>query len=193
MKTVKRSLLALGMGSLLITQTGCFGTFALTRKAYAFHDGLTDSKFLKSLLFWIPGGIVYGVVGMLDVVIFNLIEFWSGSNPISMHEGEHEMRLMTFNGDQFKVEATKDTFTTTQLSGEKAGEVRIMKFDRCDHTWKYSDSQVSDVAVMSFVGGDAENIRVYTQRGTLDLSPAELTDMAVVESKLANCEMAMAH
>lgn len=193
MKIVKRSLLALGMGSILITQTGCFGTFALTRKAYEFHDGLTDSKFLKSLLFWIPGGLVYGIVGMLDVVIFNLIEFWSGSNPIAMKEGEHEMQLVTVNGERFKMEATKDTFTTTQLSGEKTGEVRVMKFDRCDNTWKYSDSTVSDIAVMTFVGGDAENIRVYTQHGTLDLTSSELTDMAAVKSKLTNCDMALAN
>ena len=51
MKIIKRSMLTLALGSLLITQTGCFGTFALTRKAYEFHDGLTDSKFLKNTAF----------------------------------------------------------------------------------------------------------------------------------------------
>src|SRR5690606_33650397 len=149
MKIIKRSLFAMAMGSLLVTQTGCFGTFALTRKAYEFHDGITDSKFVKSLLFWLVGGIVYGVTGFIDAVILNLIEFWSGSNPLAMNEGDYEMQLVTMKGDKYKIEATKDTFTTTQLTGEKAGEVRVMRFDRCDNTWKYSDSRVSDVAVLS--------------------------------------------
>lgn len=192
MKLLKRSAYTLALGSLLFTQTGCFGTFALTRKAYEFHDGLTDSKFLKSLLFWIPGGLVYGIVGMLDVVIFNLIEFWSGSNPISMNEGDYEMQMATVKGERFKIEATKDTFTTTQITGEKAGEVRVMKFDRCDNTWKYSDSQVQDQAVMTFVGGDADHIRVYTTNGDLDLTAAELADATILSAKLQDCNLAMA-
>lgn len=190
MKIIKRSLLGVALGSLLITQTGCFGTFALTRKAYEFHDGLTDSKFLKSLLFWIPGGLVYGIVGMIDVVILNLIEFWSGSNPISMNEGDYEIQLATINGDRFKVEATKDTFTTTQLSGAKAGEVRVMKFDRCDHTWKYTDSKVSDLAVMSFIDGDTDHIRVYTDNGSVDLTASSLADASILAAKFADRDVA---
>lgn len=192
MKIVRKTALMVALGSLALTQTGCFGTFALTRKAYEFHDGLTDSKFLKSLLFWIPGGLVYGIVGMVDVVIFNLIEFWSGSNPISMNEGDHEMQMATVKGERFQIEATKDTFTTTQLTGTKAGEVRVMKFDRCDNTWKYSDSQVQDQAVMTFVGGDADQIRVYTNHGNMDLTSAELANADVLSAKFADCGLAMA-
>ncbi len=180
------------MGGLLITQTGCFGTFALTRKAYEFHDGLTDSKFLKSLLFWIPGGFVYGIVGFIDVVILNLIEFWSGSNPISMNEGDYEMQMASIKGEEFKIEATKDTFTTTQLTGAKAGEVRVMKYDRCDNTWTYSDSNVKDMAVMTFIGGDADNIRVYTDNGSVDLTAADMADASVLATKFAGCELALA-
>jgi hypothetical protein len=192
MKIIKRSLYTFALGSLLITQTGCFGEFALTRKVYDFHDNLTDSKFLKSLLFWIPGGLVYYIAGMLDVVIFNLIEFWSGSNPLSMNVGEYEMQMATINGEDFKIEATKDTFTTTQLTGDKAGEVRVMKFDRCDNTWKYTDSEVSDVAVMSFIGGDADHMRVYTPNGSVDLTASDMADASVLASKFAACDLAMA-
>lgn len=192
MKIIKKSAMALALGSLVITQTGCFGTFALTRKAYDFHDGLTDSKFLKSLLFWIPGGIVYGLVGFVDVVVLNLIEFWSGTNPLSMNEGDHEMQFLTVKGERFQVEATKDTFTTTQLSGEEVGEVRIMKFDRCDNTWKYTDSEVSDMAVMTFVNGDADAIRVYTDNGAMDLSYAEMADASVLATKFGDCALVSA-
>jgi hypothetical protein len=192
MHTFRNAITAAALGSLVITQTGCFGTFALTRKVYEFHDGITDNKFVKSLLFWIPGGLVYWIAGAADAIIFNLIEFWSGSNPLSMNEGEHEMQLTTINGVRYKIEATKDTFTTTQLSGEQVGEVRSMKFDRCDDTWKYSDSKACDVAVMSFIDGDADRMRVYTQRGSLDLTAAEMTDASVVAAKFADMELAMA-
>lgn len=192
MKIIRRTALLFAMSSLVITQTGCFGEFALTRKVYEFHDGISDNKFIKSLLFWIPGGLVYWIAGAADAVIFNLIEFWSGSNPLSMNEGDHEMQLTTINGVRYKIEATKDTFTTTQLSGEQVGEVRSMKFDRCDHTWKYSDSKACDVAVMSFIDGDADRMRVYTQHGSMDLTAAEMTDASIVAAKFADLELAMA-
>lgn len=193
MKIIKRSLFALSMGSLLVTQTGCFGEFALVKKVYEWNDDLSDSKFVKTLVFWVLNIIpVYGIASFIDVAILNLIEFWSGSNPLSMNEGDYEMQMTTFKGEDFKIEATKDTFTTTQLSGEKAGEVRVMKFDRCDNTWKYTDSKVSDVAVMSFIGGDADNIRVYTQNGSVDLTSSDMADASVLAAKLADCDLAMA-
>ncbi len=87
-------------------------------------------------------GLVYGFTTMVDAVILNLMEFWSGSNPISKNHGDYEMQLATIKGVDYQIEATKDTFTTTQLSGEQSGEVRAMMFDRTDMTWKYSDSNV---------------------------------------------------
>lgn len=193
MKIIKRSLFALSMGSLLFTQTGCFGSFALVNKVYDWNDSVVDNKFVKTLLFYVLNIIpVYGIAGFIDVVILNLIEFWSGSNPLSMNEGDYEMQLVTVKGEEFKMEATKDTFTTTQLSGEKAGEVRVMRYDRCDNTWKYTDSKVSDMAVMSFIGGDADNIRVYTQNGSVDLTASDMADASVLASKFAACDLAMA-
>ena len=193
MKIIQRSMMALAMGSLLITQTGCFGTFALTRNLYNWNDGVSDNKYVKSLVTWLLIIVpVYGVAGFIDFVILNLIEFWTGSNPVSMNEGDYEMQMATIKGEAFKIEATKDTFTTTQLTGAKAGEVRVMKFDRCDNTWKYTDSKVKDVAVMTFVDGDADNIRVYTNNGSVDLTTTDMADASVLATKFAGCELALA-
>ncbi|MFN6115525.1 MAG: DUF3332 family protein [Flavobacteriales bacterium] len=184
MKTIQKTAFILALGALTITQTGCFGEFALTRKAYNWHDGVSSNKFVKSLLLWIPMAFVYGITGMLDAVIFNLIEFWSGSNPVSMNEGDHEMQLATIDGIDYRIEATKDTFTTTQLSGAKAGEVRVLKFDRNTLTWKYSDSRVCDQPVMTFLDDRAEAVRVYVDNGTLDLATADLQHKEVVMARL---------
>ncbi len=84
---LRRALIALTVSlSLLVSSvavTGCYGKFALTRKVYDWNGGL-GNKFLKSIVFWalviIP---VYEIAGLADVVIFNLLEFWTGSNPIA--------------------------------------------------------------------------------------------------------------
>ena len=130
---------------------------------------------------------VYGVTGMLDAIIFNLIEFWSGSNPISMNESDHEMQLATIDGVDYRIDATKDTFTTTQLTGDKAGEVRVLKFDRATRTWNYTDSKVCGQPVMTFLDGNAEVVRVYTENGTKEISAGDLANADALRAKLVAC------
>lgn len=184
MKFIKRTLFTLALGSLLVTQTGCFGEFALVKKVYDWNDGVTDNKFVKSLVFFalcvIP---VYELAGFLDAVVFNLIEFWSGTNPLAMEEGDHEMQLMTMKGERFQVDVTKDTFTTTQLTGADQGVVRLLRFDRCDNTWKYSDADACERSIMTFLDDRAENVRVYTDNGSVDLAVAEMSNTDALMAK----------
>lgn len=174
MHKLKSTVIAFAMGTTAILQTGCFGTFALTRKAYEYHDNITENKFIKSLLFWIPGGLVYMVTTFVDAVILNLIEFWSGTNPLSMNPDDHETQLANIGGVDYRIDATKDTFTTTQLNGAEAGEVRIMKFDRSTRTWLYTDSDVCERPVLTFLDNMAENVRLHGDDGSIDLSVSDV-------------------
>jgi len=187
MKTIRKTALLFAMSSLVITQTGCFGEFALVRKVYSWNEGL-DSKFVRTLVFYALNIIpVYGIAGFIDFAILNLIEFWSGSNPVSMNEGDYEMQLVTVKGVKYRIEATKDTFTTTQLTGDKAGEVRVLKFDRATRTWNYTDSKVCGQPVMTFLDGNAEVVRVYTENGTKEISAGDLANADALRAKLVAC------
>jgi hypothetical protein len=63
--------------------TGCFGKFAATKKLHDWNASF-GSKFVATLIFWLflilP---VYELFALGDALIFNLIEFWSGSNPLA--------------------------------------------------------------------------------------------------------------
>lgn len=67
---------AMGAGA-----AGCFGKFQLTRKLYDINQAI-DEKYVRSAATWLflP---LYGFTGLLDFVIFNVIEFWSGENPVA--------------------------------------------------------------------------------------------------------------
>ena len=57
---------------------GCFGKFALTRKLYTMNSQV-ENKYLRSGLTWVLLIVpVYHVVGLVDFVVINTIEFWSG-------------------------------------------------------------------------------------------------------------------
>ncbi|WDE96141.1 DUF3332 family protein [Lentisphaera profundi] len=64
--------------------SSCMGTMGLTGKVKKFNLETTENRwgregwFLGLNIFW-----VYRICGVLDLLIFNSIEFWSGENPIN--------------------------------------------------------------------------------------------------------------
>jgi hypothetical protein len=82
-----RLLAALFVTVLSLHVSGCFGSFALTRKIYDLNQGVSDNKFVQWALFLgftiIP---VYGVGVFVDSLVFNSLEFWTGSNPLANAE-----------------------------------------------------------------------------------------------------------
>jgi hypothetical protein len=62
---------------------GCFGKFQLTRKVYDINQSI-DEKYVRSATTWIFVIVpVYGFAALLDLIVFNVIEFWSGENPVA--------------------------------------------------------------------------------------------------------------
>ena len=72
--------LAAAVGAL---SAGCFGKFQLTRKVYDINRSI-DEKYVRSAATWIFVFVqVYTVAALLDFIVFNVIEFWSGENPVA--------------------------------------------------------------------------------------------------------------
>ena len=79
--------------AIAVPATGCYGKFALVRKVYAFNGSIGD-KFLRSLVTWIFIWLpVYGLAAFVDFIVFNTIEFWTGTNPVDSG------RLSAVDGD----------------------------------------------------------------------------------------------
>lgn len=146
---MKNKILSLSLAALLLgtgmVQTGCFGSFTATVKVWNWNKNLSDSKIVQTLVFYglniIP---IYGIAGFVDFFLLNLIEFWTGSNPLSMKEGESETQTMTGkDGEQYEVTATRNQFEIKALSGSKTGEVYFVKFNNEKGTWSVVNNGVS--------------------------------------------------
>lgn len=107
MKRIVRStalVLSLAVGS--VTATGCIGKYALFNKVLDWNGTLGD-KWINSVVhfaFWLVPIYPLTVVG--DFLIFNTIEFWTGSNPIAANgvgvseDGQAvSVRIATNEGD----------------------------------------------------------------------------------------------
>lgn len=82
---MKRSLAAVLAATVIAgSNAGCYGTFTLTKKLHGWNGTVTDNKFVNTLIFWaliiVP---VYELITLGDAIIFNVIEFWTGSNIVA--------------------------------------------------------------------------------------------------------------
>lgn len=81
---MKRLLIALSITGMLATTAGCYGSFALSKKVHTWNGTVSGDKFVHTLVFWaliiVP---VYEVSMLADGLVFNTIEFWTGSNPLA--------------------------------------------------------------------------------------------------------------
>lgn len=76
-----RPLATLLVAGTLLMSVACYGSFPLTRTIYKINGNVTNNKLIHTIVFWIF--VIFPVywVGMLvDAIILNLVEFWSGEN-----------------------------------------------------------------------------------------------------------------
>jgi hypothetical protein len=153
-KVIRYSSMVLG-AAMLIQLQGCYGNFNLTRKVYAWNGSLGD-KWIKSVvmfvLFVIP---VYGVAGLVDYVLLNTIEFWTGSNPVTLRAGEKEVQIVQWKGGEYKLTATTNRLDVEEITVGKQGRTASLIFDIRTQSW-IAASGASRNTIIEMVGEDGQ-------------------------------------
>lgn len=65
---------------LAASSAGCFGKFQLTRTLYDINRSVED-QYVRSAVTW-AFVIPYGFASFIDFAVFNVVEFWTGENPM---------------------------------------------------------------------------------------------------------------
>ena len=182
---MKKTFFLAAAASLMISQTGCFGSFALVKKVYEFNESVSDNKVVQTLLFYVFNIIpVYGVASFIDVVILNLIEFWSGSNPISMEAGEVEQQLMTIKGDTYKVTATQNKLQFERLENGSFLDMGAMTYSTQEKSWSFQKD------------GICQELIQFNEDNTVDFATLEgqetynINDIDYLVASNSKCETA---
>jgi hypothetical protein len=114
-----------------LSYSGCIGSFGLTQKVYDFNVGVGD-KWVNELVFLamfiIP---VYEVSFIIDFFIINMIEFWSGDNPVS-YVGEDGKHFVKSGDDTYEMIKYKKNLVFNKVisEGEDSYQIIIDKKSR---------------------------------------------------------------
>ncbi len=148
--------------------SSCLGSFSAFNGLKDWNQDLTDSRFVNNLVFWglniVP---VYGLFFLGDTLIFNVIEFWSGSNPIAMKEGESEMQIVEKDGNTYEMLATKNRLQINIIEGERKGEKLDLVYSPSKKSWSAVKANGEIIKLSSFEDGfyvvhlpDGEKVKI---------------------------------
>ncbi|MBL9038877.1 MAG: DUF3332 family protein, partial [Archangium sp.] len=149
--------------------SSCYGQFALTRKLYGWN-GSFENKFLSTLLMWVFMILpVYWVVGIADLLVFNLIEFWTDKNPLSTvtNPDGSQTRFARVDGDAVRVTRIVDgveqgSFEVV-MTGAQALMVRSVEGEVLATGEALADGALSLRGVNGAVTASAEQVREVEQ------------------------------
>ncbi len=131
---------------------GCFGGFNLTRKVYHFNKKVDRDQWIQWFVFVIISVFpIYGFAMIVDLVIANSLEFWTGDNPIEM----------TCSGPRVVRAPDGSTATLTYLPGGRMsarleaadGSVREVWFSHEDDSVVARDADGTLLARVTDVAG----------------------------------------
>jgi hypothetical protein len=108
---------------------GCYGRFALTRKLYNWNGQVTNNDFANSAIMWVLLIIpVYGVLGLVDFLVLNTIEVFTGSNPVAVNEdGSLELKR---DGHVYVMRPTTQAGDVVEVARDGAPLYRYRKAGR---------------------------------------------------------------
>ncbi len=149
-----KKLIACSFLSLSLLFSSCLGSFNAFNNLKDWNQSASDSKFVNNLIFWglniIP---VYGLFFVGDALIFNVIEFWSGSNPIAMQDGDSEIQIVERDGNTFEMIATKNRMEITVLDGPKKGKKVDLVYRPHEKSWNAVKPNGEIIKLSSFKEG----------------------------------------
>ncbi len=153
MKYLKKHLMIAMAALMLVAATGCYGSFGLTTKLYKWNGTLGD-KWINSCVFFalcvIP---VYEITAFVDFIVLNTVEFWTGSNPISMNEGDSETQIVSVDNKVYEITATKNRFHIIETQGPDAGKSVDLVYNETETAW-YAQSGTE---MIKLAQGDANS------------------------------------
>ena len=154
-------------GFVPVATGGCFGKFQLTRKVYQFNKDISSDKWVQWLAFVVMAIVpVYIIGGLVDVILANSLEFWTGENPIGADAGTRKV-VQGPNGETITL-TLAERQRIHVLVEEPGGEVRTFELVKEANAVSAWDANGRLLARVSDVAG-----RPALTGGSLDLATAQ--------------------
>ena len=147
--------------------SSCFvGKYALWNKYINWQNHMTSSKFVNAIVGFILVPIVGSICQLVDILVLNTIEFWSGSNPVQANIGKTK-NVIGEDGRVYAVTTLKDGYDVKSPTGE----MTYLRHHAENDSWTIEQNGVSQELFR--YNADGKTIRTTINGQTKDLSMDE--------------------
>ncbi|MCK9206607.1 MAG: DUF3332 domain-containing protein [Salinivirgaceae bacterium] len=172
MKKVSIILFAVLFAGMSVFMSGCYGSFTLTKKVHQWNGSL-GNKFVEEAVFLLLNCGVYEATVFVDAFILNLIEFWTGDNPLGLHEGVNKVNI---GGNDLTILLKNNKATILDAQDQ---ELAVLNFNESDQTW-YSTIEGNTQKLMTIT---ENQVQLYTASGkTVTVDKADLHSKNTLEN-----------
>ncbi|MES2558746.1 MAG: DUF3332 family protein [Bacteroidota bacterium] len=159
------ALLMLGIGTL---NTGCMGSWAITKKVYKWNEHATGNKFVDNGIFYLLCWWFYPLTTFVDFALLNLIEFWSGSNPLAMAPGHMEKGIVKAkDGNTYEMTVTQNRYEMVALTGASKGQKTTIFFTPATQTWSVDKN--NEIHPLATIHQDINKVEIFCADGSVSL------------------------
>ena len=107
--------------------SSCIGSFGLFNKYEKWQCSMTSNKYVNGIVGLILQPIVGGICLVVDAVVLNTIEFWTGDTPVTASNTQ----IQGQDGRYYAVKTTKKGYEIKAPTGE----VTLLLHDKKNNSW----------------------------------------------------------
>ena len=123
-------------GGLLLNS--CIGSYSLFHKYAQWELRMTDNKYLNAIIGFVLDIVCVPVTLMVDSLVLNTIEFWSGENPIASNVGKTQ-QVVGKDGRMYTVKNLKNGYEVT----DSEGAVTLFTHNKKENSWSMTQNGVT--------------------------------------------------
>ncbi len=115
----------------------CIGSYSLFNKYAKWETHMTSSKYVNAIIGFVIDIVCVPVTLLVDSLVLNTIEFWSGTNPLA--DIGKTKQVMGEDGLLYAVKTLKNGYEVTAPNGE----VTLFTHDEKADSWTMTKNGVS--------------------------------------------------
>ena len=155
--------------------SSCIGSYSLFNKFTSWELRMTKSKYLNAIIGFVIDIVCIPVTLVVDSLVLNTIEFWSGENPLQANIGKTQ-QVMGQDGKIYAVKTLKNGYEVTDPSGA----VTLFTYNKKENSW--SMSQNGETKELFRFNPDGQSISTVLNGEQKDFT---LNEQGVFEAQMA--------
>ena len=156
-----------------IVFSSCIGSFSLFNSYAKWQCHMTSNKFVNAIVGFFLMPIVGSITMVVDWLVLNTIEFWSGDNPVASNIGKTQ-NVKGQDGRIYAVKTLKDGYKVTAPDGV----VTLFTYNKAENSW--SMTQNGQTREIFRFTEDGKSIRMDVNGQTREFA---LSEQGVMEAE----------